>query len=168
MMMLFDTLRELDRLGSAVVATAGTGWADAPIDVSRERDRYVVDADLPGVDPQSIEVSVDGRWLTIRADRSATAETTRGEWLVRERTDASVVRRVTLGQDVDPDGTEATYHDGVLTVTVPIAAAARPRRVPVLTGTPAERPALGAGPTRDDARQEATAGKAEAAHSLAR
>lgn len=63
-------------------------------------------------------MTVDGRWLTIRAERSATSERAEGDWLVRERSHVSVLRRVTLGPDVDVDRIEATSDDGVLSVTI--------------------------------------------------
>lgn len=164
--MLFDTLQEMDRLRSALFSAMDeTPTVAAPMNLIREGDRYVLDADLPGVAPKSIDVAVDGRWLTIRAERSTTSEHTKGEWLVRERSNAAVLRRVTLGHDVDVDHIEATYHDGVLTVTIPVAETARPRRIAVGTGTPAQPQLSQATPER--AAETAGEGKAEPAHSLA-
>ncbi len=162
--MLFDTLSELDRLGSALFSAMNGASVPmtVPMDLHRESDRYVLDADLPGVDPKSIEVSVDGQWLTIRAERSTKSETKDGQWLVRERSGASVVRRVALSQDANVDTIEANYHEGVLSVVIPIAEGARPRKIQVGSGDGA-RQALSAGTEAEDA----AAGKAEPAHSLA-
>lgn len=163
--MLFDTVQEFDRLRSASFSTRGeTPAVTAPMNLYRDGDRYVLDADLPGVDPKSIEVTVDGRWLTIRAERSATSERTDGDWLVRERSTASVLRRVTLSEDVDVDRIEASSHDGVLSVTIPILETARPRRVQV-TGSAAQPPLTSATP--ESAAETVGEGKAEPAHSLA-
>ncbi len=166
--MLFDVMQELDRIDSAL-STALSGWGQAaPMNVRRESDRYVVDADLPGVDPKSIDVSVDGRWLTIRADRSTSSEWTEGEWLLKERSDASVVRSMALGQDVDVDGIRADYRDGVLTVVMPIVENARPKRIAVTAGTVAESAAITAGASEASSRPEAVSeGKAQPAHSHA-
>ncbi len=170
--MLFDVLNEFDRLGSALSSAMNGVPAPVsmPMDVRRESDRYVLDADLPGVDPKSIDVSVDGQWLTLRAERSTKPETKDGQWLVRERSDASVVRRIALGRDVDMDHVEANYRDGVLSVVIPIAADARPRRIPVSSGGARAQRVLEsqAGVQSADAREteHAAQGKAEPAHSL--
>lgn len=178
--MLFDVLDEFDRFGSALFSAMNGVQVPAgmPLDVHRESDRYVLSADLPGVDPKSIDVSVDGQWLTIRAERSTKTETKDGQWLVRERSDVSVVRRVALGQDADVDHVEADYRDGVLSVVVPIREGARPRRIEVGTGRQQGQQALSQGapaagqvqaeqPTAEQAEaKEAAAGKAEPAHSL--
>lgn len=175
--MLFDMLHEVDRLRSALLSTTwgldadGARTVQAPMNIYRDNDRYVLDADLPGADPRSIDVTVDGRWLTIRADRSETHEAKDGEWLVRERTAASTVRRIALGDDADADRIEATYHDGVLSVTIPVAEDARPRKIQIETGHASERPALDAAAAAPadpaEGAQTAGAGKEQPAHSHA-
>ena len=171
--MLFDTLNEFDRLGSALFSAMNgvSTPLSMPLDVHRESDRYVLKADLPGVDPQSIDVSVDGSWLAIRAERSSDTESHEGQWLLRERSDSSVERRIALGDDVDVDTIQADYHDGVLSVVVPIAESARPRRIPVGSHSQTQQ-ALGQGGSastpvaRTGAQTEEPAqGKAEPAHS---
>lgn len=146
--MLFDTINELDRLGrnlfSMVDQTIG-----APVDIHREGDRYVIDADLPGVDPSSVDVTVEGQSLTIRAERSKTRTEEATDWVVRERGSWTFVRRFTLGDDIDPDGIEARYHDGVLTVAVPITEGARRHKVPVGIGAAGPK-ALGATSTKSE------------------
>ncbi|WP_022881636.1 Hsp20/alpha crystallin family protein [Gryllotalpicola ginsengisoli] len=173
-MMLYDnTFRELDRLSDAFFsALAGTGSTGAPVNLRRESDRYVLEADLPGYDPQSIDVSVDGQWLTIRAERSAQSETEKAQWLVRERSAESTVRQFALGQDVDVDAITADYQDGVLKVVLPVLAEARPRKIAVgssptqqsiTTGTAQQVEA-----THAAQPEEASAeGKAQPAHSFA-
>jgi len=167
--MLFDTLNEFDRLGSALFsAINGVSTPLAmPLDVHRESDRYVLDADLPGVDPKSIDLSVDGDWLTIRAERSTNTDTQDGQWLVHERSDASVVRRIALGQDIDVDKIEANYRDGVLSVVVPIAEGARPRKITIGNGQSQSQQALSQGasaPGAEGQAKDTAQGKAEPAH----
>lgn len=96
--------------------------------------RYVVEAELPGFDPSSIDVSVEGDLLTIRADRDASREDRGDGWVLRERSSARVMRRLALGDDVDADAIAADYRDGVLTVTLPVKADALPRKIEVAVG----------------------------------
>ncbi len=175
-MMLFDTLRAFDRLESVFeTALDGMTTMAAPMDLRRDADRYVLETDLPGVDPDSIDVSVDGRWLTVRAERSHSSEDERGEWLVRERSRSQMMRQVTLSQDVDVDKISANYRDGVLTVAIPLLESARPRKIAVESGS--GQRALGTQETvqvqeKEHAGAASTAGqpvegKAPAAHSIA-
>lgn len=156
--MLFDTFSELDRLGrnlsSLVDRTMG-----GPVDVHREDDRYVISADLPGVDPGSVDVTFEGHTLTIRAERSHDNTSDERDWVVRERGSWRYLRQFSLGDDIDPDGIEAGYRDGVLTVTLPVAEGARRRKIPLGLGTSDHKELSGSSATG------ATQGKAEAAHS---
>ncbi len=162
-MMLFDTIQELDRISSGFFSELSrAAFSTTPVNLYREDDRYVLEADLPGFDPKSIDVSVDGGLLTIRAERTAESEDRGARWLLRERGAASVVRQVALGQDIDLDAIAADYRDGVLKVTLPVRADALPRRVAVVEGAaPARQQAIGeAGSPAGEA-----APKAEPAHS---
>ena len=141
----FDPFRDLDRLAERMLSTA-TDMSQTvkamPLDVYRSGDHYVLHCDLPGADPGSIDVSVDGRTLTIRAQRSPRGEDV--EWLTQERPSGTFVRQLTLGNGLDLDRIEATYTDGVLTLSLPVAEQAKPRKVAVthsggtaqLTGEP--------------------------------
>lgn len=101
-----------------------------PMDLSRTPDSYVLSADLPGVDPASVDIDVDGRLLSIRAERPAPS--TEGvTYLSRERRTGTFLRRFTLGENVDTTGITAGYDNGVLTVTVPVAEKAKPRKIQV-------------------------------------
>ena len=103
-----------------------------PMDLSRTGDSYVLNADLPGIDPASVDVEVDGQLLSIRAERPAPS--TEGvTYLARERRTGTFLRRFTLGQNVDTAGITAGYENGVLTVTVPVAERAKPRTIAVAT-----------------------------------
>ena len=101
-----------------------------PMDLSRTGDSYVLNADLPGIDPASVDVNVDGQLLSIRAERPAPS----GEdvtWIARERRTGTFLRRFTLGQNVDTSGITAGYDNGVLSVTIPVAEKAKPRKIEV-------------------------------------
>ena len=126
----WDPFRELDRL-------TGRWWnghsAVMPMDVVREDDAYVMHVDLPGIDPESIEVTVEKDVLTVSVERDW--EHGDGARLVTgERPHGRFRRRLLLGEAVDTDRIEADYHQGVLTIRAPLAEAARPRRVAISTG----------------------------------
>lgn len=103
-----------------------------PVDLYRDQQRYVLTADLPGVDPGSVDVDVDGQLLTIRAQRSASS--TEGvKWLARERQEGSYLRQFSIGEGVDTAGISASYENGVLSVIIPISERAKPRKIEVET-----------------------------------
>ena len=101
-----------------------------PMDVARVGDRYVLDADLPGIDPATVDIDVDGRFLTIRAERPARTDEG-ATYLSRERGAGSYARRFTLGQGIDSTAISASYDNGVLSVVLPISEAAKPRKIEV-------------------------------------
>ena len=132
MVIRFDPFRDVDRLAERLfssVTEMGQAMRGMPLDVYRSGDHYVVHCDLPGADPGSVDVAVDGRSLTVRAQRSPRAEDV--DWLTQERTTGVFVRQLTLGPGVDLEHIDATYTDGVLTLTIPVAEQARPRRIEV-------------------------------------
>lgn len=132
MAMNFDPFRELDRMASALLQTS-QGPRVMPMDLYRDGDHYVLSADLPGIDPGSVDIDVDGQLLTIRAER-----TLRGregvKWLARERQSGSFLRQLSLGQGVDTENIAATYENGVLSVTIPVSERAKPRKIEVSAG----------------------------------
>jgi HSP20 family protein len=102
----------------------------ARMDAIRRENEVELRFDLPGIDPESIDVSVDHGVLTVKASRNE--EYTEGEKpVIRERVMGSYVRRVRLSDAVDAEKIEAGYTDGVLTVHVPVAEAAKPRKIEV-------------------------------------
>ena len=107
-----------------------------PMDLSRDADRYVLNADLPGIDPASVDIDVDGQLLSIRAERPAPA-TDGVTWIARERSTGTFLRRFTLGQSVDTAGISANYENGVLSVVIPVAEKAKPRKIAVQSAAPA-------------------------------
>jgi len=119
-----------------------------PMDLYRSGDHYVLHADLPGVDPDSVDVSVDGAILTVTAQRSERTEQD-VQWLSSERFTGSYMRRLSLGQDIDADHIAATYHNGVLTVTLPVAARAKPRRIEITLGVREDTKVIGPSDSSD-------------------
>lgn len=108
-----------------------------PIDVYRTQDgSYHVEADLPGADPGTIEVTVEHSTLTLSAQRNAAYGET-DHVVVAERPQGTFSRQLTLGEGVDPDHLTATYADGVLQVTVPASPKVQPRRIEVTHAPPA-------------------------------
>ncbi len=105
-----------------------------PMDLYRSGDHYVLHADLPGVDPGSVDVSVDNGTLTLRAERSGRTEES-VEWLASERPIGSYMRQLSLGDGIDSDRIAATYENGVLTVAIPLAEKAKPRQIKVESKT---------------------------------
>lgn len=135
----FDPFRDLDRLTEQMLGVpTGTRRSPRfmPMDLFRSGDHYVLLADLPGVDPGSIDVNVDNGTLTIRAERSARGDET-VEWVASERFTGSYMRQLSLGDGLDADRIEAAYENGVLSVTIPVAEKAKPRRIEVQAGSSA-------------------------------
>jgi HSP20 family protein len=110
-----------------------------PIDLYRDGDHYTLNADLPGIDPTSVDLDVDGQFLTIRAERVAPSAEGRA-WLTRENRTGSFVRRLTLGDLVDREHISASYDAGVLSVTIPVAEKAKARKIEINSKTVAPAP----------------------------
>jgi HSP20 family protein len=101
-----------------------------PMDLCKIDDHYVLTADLPGVDPGSVDVDVDSGTLTISAHRTARSDDS-AQWLANERFFGRYRRQLSLGDNVDTAAIKATYENGVLTVTIPVAERAKPRKIEV-------------------------------------
>ena len=157
MALTFDPFREFDRFAGAFAPTDRP--RRMPMDLYRAEDEYVVDVDLPGVAPESIDLDVDGRVLTIQAERTV-AQPEGGRWLAHERPSGSYRRQLTLSDGLDVEAISASYAHGVLTLRIPVAEAAKPRKIAVQT---ADAPAVtGTGPVSSavasaDDQAEATA-----------
>lgn len=131
MLMRTDPFREFDRLADQVFGTAARP-AGMPMDAYRDGDHFYAAFDLPGVDPDSIDCTVERNVLTVRAQRRRpTGEHV--ELVAAERPMGTFTRRLFLGDTLDTDRLEAGYDAGVLTVRIPVAERAKPRRVAVLT-----------------------------------
>ncbi|MDQ4090660.1 MAG: Hsp20/alpha crystallin family protein [Actinomycetota bacterium] len=131
MLMRFDPFREVERWTHQL--SAGTRAGLMPIDAYRQGDHWVAAFDLPGFDPGSIDVTVEGNTLTVQAERSW--EPKEGEQIViSERPQGVFTRRIALGEGLDTDHVEALYEAGVLTVRLPVAEQAKARRVAITSG----------------------------------
>ena len=127
-----DPFRDLDRLAQQVFGTPARPAA-MPIDAYRHGDELVVQFDLPGVDASSIDLTVEKNVLTVHAERRRSAPED-VEMLVGERPQGTFSRQLFLGDTLDTERIEAGYADGVLTLRLPVAEKAKPRRVPIATG----------------------------------
>lgn len=119
-----------------------------PMDLYRDADNYVLNADLPGIDPDSVDVDVDGQLLSIRAERAPRAQDG-VRWIARERSTGSYLRRFTLGQGIDTAHISANYDNGVLSVVLPVTEKAKPRKVQVQTSPVVDAP-VDAAPLAED------------------
>jgi HSP20 family protein len=131
----YDPFRELDRFSDQIFGPASrTPWM--PMDAVRHGDRVELRFDVPGVGPDAIDVSVERNVLTVKAERSwwpAEGD----EVLARERAQGTYQRQVMLGDGLDPERLDAHYEQGVLTLVVPVAEQAKPRKVEIRTSDPA-------------------------------
>lgn len=134
MLMRFDPFRELDRLTQQSWGGASTRPAVMPMDAYRRGDRFLVHFDLPGVDPSSVDLTVEKNVLQVQAERSWRREDS-DEVIVSERPQGSFTRQLFLGEGLDAEGIEATYDQGVLTVSIPVAEQAKPRKVEITNGS---------------------------------
>jgi HSP20 family protein len=145
----FDPFRDVDRLAEQLLGSQRAPRV-MPMDLFRSGDHYVLACDLPGVDPGSVDINVHGGVLSIRAERTPRSDE-HAQWLAQERPSGTFLRQLTLGEGLDTEQISATYENGVLTVTLPVAERAKPRRIQVTTGeeggrviesgsTPAQQP----------------------------
>jgi HSP20 family protein len=133
MVMRFDPFRELDRLTQPFRGDVA-GFRAMPMDAYRRGDAFQVHFDLPGVDADSIELTVDKNVLSVKAERRWQREEG-DEVVVHERPEGSFSRQLFLGDTLDAEGIQADYEQGVLTVTIPVAEKAKPRQVKIGTST---------------------------------
>ena len=127
-----DPFREFDRLAQQMMGTTNRPVV-MPMDAWREGDRFVLEFDLPGVSPDSVDLDVERNVLTIRAERVAA----NGDWqmLASERPRGAFSRQLVLGDNLDLDRIEASYDDGVLRLVVPVAEKAKPRKIQIATSS---------------------------------
>jgi HSP20 family protein len=129
MLMRSDPFRELDRLTQQVLGTRMRP-AGMPMDAYRRGDHFCIHLDLPGVTPESIDLTVEKNVLTVSAERQWTpAEEV--QIVASERPQGTFSRQLFLGESLDPERVAANYDNGVLTITIPVAERAKPRRVDV-------------------------------------
>jgi len=129
MLMRTDPFRDLDRLTQQVFGTAARP-AFMPMDAWRSGDVFHIEFDLPGVSTDSIDLDVERNVLTVRAER-AQANNEESEMIAAERPRGVFSRQIILGDNLNLDAVEATYNDGVLHLTVPVAEKAKPRKISI-------------------------------------
>jgi len=129
MLMRFEPFQEFNRLTEELLSQRRA--RQIPVDAYRRGNEFKVHLDVPGVDPESIELTVEKDVLTVRASRTwLPAE---GDQIqVTERPQGEVSRQLFLGESLNRDHITATCENGVLTITIPVAEQAKPRRVEVL------------------------------------
>lgn len=129
MLMRTDPFREFDRLTQQLIGTTAHPAAMS-MDAWRQNENFIVEFDLPGVEPDSIDLDIERNVLTVKADRKArTGEDT--EMLISERPVGVFSRQVILGESLDAENVKASYDGGVLSVRIPIAEAAKPRKIEI-------------------------------------
>ncbi|MFF4341353.1 Hsp20/alpha crystallin family protein [Kitasatospora sp. NPDC001540] len=133
MLLRTDPFRDLDRLAQQFLGGTGT-WSrptPMPLDAYRAGDEYVICFDLPGVDPEAIDIDVERNVLTVKAERRPRQQGEDVQWELSERPLGVFSRQVVLADTLDPDGITAEYDEGVLTLRIPVAEKARPRKVAI-------------------------------------
>jgi HSP20 family protein len=124
-----DFQRRFDRLTRQAFGSAYPAHA-VPMDALRTEDGVVFKFDVPGIDPESIDVTVDRGVLSVSVKRQE-ERTEDGRFFLRERTAGTFTRRVYLSESVDADAIDASYHNGVLEVRVPVLEQAKPRKIEI-------------------------------------
>lgn len=139
--MLYNPFHEMDRIFDQAAKAVARDSRLMPMDLYRDGDNFIAKLDLPGVDPATIEVGIDDRTLTVTAERRPIEieSSDKNHWVSRERTTGSFARQLTLGGGLDLANINADYADGVLTLTIPVAEEAKPRKITVTgASTPAQ------------------------------
>ncbi|MFJ7775903.1 Hsp20/alpha crystallin family protein [Streptomyces yangpuensis] len=133
MLMRTDPFREMDRIFQQLSGTTGT-WskpAVMPMDAYREGDAYVIAFDLPGVSAEAIDIDVERNMLTVKAERRPAAKDDTVQMELSERPLGVFSRQVMLADTLDTEHIEADYDAGVLTLRIPIAERAKPRKIAI-------------------------------------
>jgi HSP20 family protein len=134
LLMRFDPFRDLDRLTQTLWGNEARRADTVPMDAYRKGSEFLVHFDVPGVDPGSIELTVEKNVLTVGAERSRQWGDDVEEVVVSERPVGSFSRQLFLGETLDAERIQASCADGVLTLRIPVAEAAKPRRVEISAG----------------------------------
>ena len=137
MLLRFDPFRELERLSEESLGSRQRSTA-VPLDAYRDGERFFVRFDLPGVDPATIDLTVEKNVLTLRAERPFQG-TDGQEWVLAERPHGTFTRQVFLGDTLDTGAMTASYDQGVLSLEIPVAERAKPRKIDVAVGAGAQR-----------------------------
>jgi HSP20 family protein len=141
MLMRTDPFREFDRLTQQLLGAGTTSRpAVMPMDAWREGDTFMIELDLPGIAPDTLDVDVERNVLTVKAERPAR----NGDWelLASERPTGLFSRQLVLGDNLDLDKVQAHYDAGVLRLRIPVAEKAKPRKVEITRSESADQTAI--------------------------
>jgi HSP20 family protein len=143
MLMRTDPFRELDRLSQQLFGANGTPARPAvmPMDAWRDGDTFHVEFDLPGINPDSIDLDVERNVVTVKAERPPRASD--AELIAAERPRGVFSRQLILGDNLDTENITASYNTGVLTLQIPVAEQAKPRKINI-TNRSEDRQAINA------------------------
>lgn len=133
MLMRTDPFQQFDRIFQQMTGTVAQPAVMA-MDAWRSGNELLIQFDLPGVDPASIDVTVERNELTVRAERPR-PKPDGAELVINERPSGMFTRQMFLGESLDADRLEARYDDGVLSIRIPVAEQAKPRRIEVASGS---------------------------------
>ena len=128
MLMRFDPFREIDRMSEEAFRPVRSSWM--PMDAYRRGEVFVVHFDLPGVDPTTIDLTVEQNTLTVAAERSWLS-VEGDELVISERPQGTFSRQLMLGDSLDTERITARYDQGVLTITIPVVEQSKARKVQV-------------------------------------
>ena len=131
MLMRTDPFRDLDRIAQQLLGTNARPSV-MPMDAWREGDQFLVEFDLPGVDPGSVDLDVERNVLTVTAQRPPLDD--QSEFLAAERPRGVFTRQLVLGDNLDLDRIQAAYRNGVLRLVIPVAEKAKPRKISISHG----------------------------------
>jgi HSP20 family protein len=131
MLMRFDPFRDLDRLTQNLWGNEARRLNGVPMDAYRKGSEFLVHFDVPGIDPNSIELTVEKNVLTVTAERTRQWGDDVDEVVVSERPVGSFSRQLFLGETLDSERINASCDNGVLTLRIPVAEAAKPRKVEI-------------------------------------
>jgi HSP20 family protein len=135
MLMRTDPFRELDRITNQLFGSAAPGtWTrpnPMPMDAYRDGEKFVVCFDLPGVTREAIELDIERNVLTVKAERRPVHTGEKFETQITERPLGAFSRQLFLGDGLDTEHINADYTNGVLTLTIPVAQAAKPRKIAI-------------------------------------
>ncbi|WP_037568963.1 Hsp20/alpha crystallin family protein [Phaeacidiphilus oryzae] len=146
MLMRTDPFREFDRLTQQLLGGPSGTWSRPtamPLDAWREKDEYVIACDIPGVDPEAIDIDVERNMLTVKAERRPTARSDEAQPELSERPLGVFSRQIMLADTLDTERISADYHAGVLTLRIPIAERAKPRKISINAGETGRREITG-------------------------
>jgi HSP20 family protein len=135
MLMRFDPFRDLDRLTQTLWGNETRRLNGVPMDAYRKGSEFLVHFDVPGIDPNSIELTVEKNVLTVTAERARQWGDDVDEVVVSERPVGNFSRQLFLGETLDAERIEASCDNGVLTLRIPVAEAAKPRKVSISGGS---------------------------------